>query len=133
MMKKREQSENVDSVKSALVRGRRSIQEELSFESGDAPKPDDGYESDCLSIDEYIENDDFFKTSIFPRKRVISVMPPMASHHHNRRGTFHDASSSKDVKREVFQFSDLALEELARKKKYFEEVIDRHVLIIERY
>ena len=128
MTTKRGQTRNIESVKDALLRGRRSIQEELAYEV-DVANNSDGYESDCLSIDEYIDDDDFFKHSSFPRKRVISAMLPITGgQHHNRKHTIREATLPK----ETYQYSESDLEELERNRTYFREIIDEHLLIIER-
>ena len=91
---------------------------------------ENGYESDCLSIDEYIENEDFFSKSEFPKKRVVSTLPVTGGAVNNRKKKL---SSTKEAEKKTHYFSEAEKLGLEKKRKYFEEVIDKHVLIIESY
>ena len=91
-------------MKLALVRGRESVQKYSSGRARGMHELEDGYESDCFSVDEYIDDDDFFKNSTFPRKRVVSAMPSTTSGHQNRK------RESRDTETKKFEFSDRDIE-----------------------
>lgn len=91
---------------------------------------ENGYESDCLSIDEYIEDGDFFRESEFPKKRVVSALSAAANAFYTRKKT---VRSTNKVKITPYRYSELEKVGLEMKRKYFAEVIDKHVLTIERY
>ena len=89
---------------------------------------ENGYDSDCLSIDEYIENDDFFSKSEFPKKRVMSTLPLLAGSINTRKKTL---PSTEKAEKNTHRYTEAEILGLEKKRKYFEEVIDKHVLIIE--
>ena len=89
---------------------------------------ENGYDSDCLSIDEYIENDDFFTKSEYPKKRVISTLPLSAGSVNNRKKTL---PSTEKEKKNTHCYTEAEILGLEKKRKYFAEIIDMHVLIIE--
>ena len=128
--------EEFNRVKVALAQGRSSkveISADISRLSADThdtySEHDDGYDTDCVSVDEYIDGDDLFWESTFLRKRVTSALPPSTSNRNKKM----QASIAPTKERNEFQFSDEEILELEKINKYFREVIDRHVLTIERY
>lgn len=127
-MAKRALSEDFSAVKAALVRGRSSkveVSNRLTADSLDTYSGlDDGYDSDCLSVDEYI--DDFFGDINFMRKRVKSALPSTSAHHNKKQ-------APEKSKRVPFEFTDEESLDLERIRRHFKEVIDRHVLIVEPY
>jgi hypothetical protein len=87
---------------------------------------DDGYNSDCLSVNEYIDDAEFFENSEFIKKRVISVLPVLNADGQRKR---HERGEPKRGEELLTKDDE---KELERIRYYFREIIDRHELIFER-
>lgn len=90
---------------------------------------DDGYESDCVSVDDYIE-EDFFSKKHLHRKMVTSKSTIQTSAVKKSRRVNNDKSNEK--KKVEQSLTEVEFDELEIKTKYFKEIIDCHELTIER-
>ena len=104
----------------------RLMQSATTPRSSSMSKFDDGYNSDCLSVNEYIDDAEFFENAAFIKKRVISVIPALNAEGQRKR------HGSATTNHEEKQFSKEEEKELERIRYYFREIIDRHELIFER-
>ena len=87
---------------------------------------DDGYNSDCLSVNEYIDDAEFFENAEFIKKRVVSVIPALNAE--GQRKHYGYGTTNREMK----LLTNEEEKELERIRYYFREIIDRHELIFER-
>lgn len=107
---------------------------------------DDGYESDNVSVDDYIEEDFFskkhFNRNLVTSKATIRSSAIKKSRHVNkdildsavkrsRRDNDNVLGDNNEKKEKVKTPKEIAYDELEKKRVYFKEIIDCHKLTIE--
>lgn len=111
---------------------------------------EEGYESDTLSVDEYLD-DKYLSSSSFPKGRVISAVPTQKAAKANARTKVSHVEQADCAKTDAFdemggKAEDEDVKKINKKRsapegeeksiqkarRYFEEVIDKHELVIEK-
>jgi hypothetical protein len=134
-------------LKVAKAKGKSKVLDSIP-QSPSSELYDGGYESDTVSVEEYLD-DKYLSSSLFPKGRVVSaaqapkvpksdaqVKPSHADGaeestvdiSNKTGGQSEEGTSKSSKKRSLSEEEDQVLQ---KSRRYFEEVIDKHELVIE--